>query len=126
VITVSAWDESGKAGSGTLAVSYSSPVNPPPEGSVLINWGAGATEVSSVTLSLNASDPDGVAQMCVSNTPASCTAWEPYATEKSWSLSGADGMQTVYVWFRDAAGNANAMPYSDSITVYFDPGGGSI
>jgi hypothetical protein len=92
----------------------------------LINWGASLTEVSSVTLSLNASDPDGVAQMCISNTPESCTAWEDYKTQKAWGLSGADGMNTVYVWFRDAAGNANAMPYSDSITVYFDPGGGGI
>ena len=128
VITVKAWDESGKVGVGSMAVSYSPLPNPPPEGSVLINWGAAATEVSSVTLVLSASDlDDGVTQMCVSNDSASCTLWEPYVTERAWTLDPpGDGMRTVYVWFRDGAGNANVLPYSDSVLVYFDPGGGSI
>jgi hypothetical protein len=127
VITVKAWDESGKVGVGAMTVSYSPPPNPPPEGSVLINWGAATTEVSSVTLVLNVSDPDPAkVQMCVSNKSDSCTLWEPYVTSRAWTLEPGDGMKTVYVWFRDGAGNANVLPYSDSITVYFDPGGGSI
>jgi hypothetical protein len=121
---VSAWDESGKVGVGAMTVSYSPPLNPPPEGSVQIDWGATQVEISSVTLILAASD--GVTQVCVSNDAASCTSWEAYVTEKTWTLLPGEGMRTVYVWFRDGAGNANVSPYSDSVTVYFDPGGGSI
>jgi hypothetical protein len=127
VITVKAWDESGKVGVGSMAVNYSPPSNPPPEGSVQIDWGAAEVEISSVTLILAASDPNGVTEMCVSNNPDSCTSWEPYVAARTWTLEPpGEGMRTVYVWFRDGAGNANVLPYSDSVTVYFDPGGGSI
>jgi hypothetical protein len=124
VISVKAWDESGKVGVGAMTVSYSPPLNPPPEGSVQIAWGATEVEISSVTLILAAAD--GVTQVCVSNDAASCASWEAYVTEKTWTLLSGEGMRTVYVWFRDGGGNANVLPYSDSVLVYFDPGGGSI
>jgi hypothetical protein len=60
----------------------------------------------------------------VSNDPDSCTSWEPYITEKFWELAPGTGLRTVYVWFKDGAGNANVMPYSAPITVIFDPGVG--
>jgi hypothetical protein len=86
----------------------------PPSGSIMINSGDTYTNSISVTLTLSASDPSGVSQLCVSNT-TSCSLWETYTTPKAWTLLSGDGTKTVYVWFKDGAGNANTTPYSDSI-----------
>ncbi len=88
----------------------------PPTGSITINGGAAYTNSASVTLTLSATDPSGVSQMCISNT-ASCSTWETYATSKSWTLPTGDGSKTVYAWFKDTVGNANTTPYSDTITL---------
>ena len=45
------------------------------------------------------------------------SAWETYAASKSWTLPPGDGTKTVYVWFRDSAGNVTAIPYSDGIVL---------
>jgi hypothetical protein len=45
--------------------------------------------------------------MCVSNT-TTCTTWLAYATTKSWTLTTGAGTKTVYVSFKDAAGNISA------------------
>ncbi len=73
--------------------------------SVLINNGAAVTNSRNVTLSLNASDPVGVATMQFSNDNIFYSVEEPYATSKIWSLDAGDGFKTVYVRFRD-----NALP----------------
>ena len=87
----------------------------PPSSSITINSGAVYTKTTSVTLTLSASDAlSGVSQMCISNT-SSCTSWETYATSKAWTLTTGDGTKTVYVWYKDNAGNANTSPYSDTI-----------
>lgn len=105
----------------SLAASAPAPVVPPadttaPSGSVTINAGAAATKTLSVSLSLPATDATGVTQMCISNTNT-CAAWISYAATKTWSLaSGAAGARTVYVQFRDAAGNTSAR-MSDTIIV---------
>jgi len=51
--------------------------------------------------------------MCISNT-SSCTAWETYATTRAWTLTTGDGTKTVYVWYKDGAGNISTL-YSDTI-----------
>jgi len=79
----------------------------PPTGSVTINNNAAYANTTSVTLTLTASDNSGsVSQMCISNT-SSCTAWETYGTTRAWTLLTGDGTKTVYVWYRDAAGNTS-------------------
>ena len=36
------------------------------------------------------------------------SAWQPYATSKSWTLTSGAGKKTVYVQYRDRASNASA------------------
>jgi len=54
--------------------------------------------------------------MCISNT-TSCSAWTSFAPTKSWTLPYGNGIKTVRVWFRDRWGNANPVPYSDTIII---------
>ena len=67
-----------------------------------------------MTLALTATDASGVAAMCISNTP-SCTAWQPFAQAKTWTLSPGDGVKVVYVWLRDRVGNVTAAPIQGQI-----------
>ena len=53
--------------------------------------------------------------MCVSNT-TTCTTYITYAASKSWTLATGTGVKTVYVRFRDAAGNTSSQ-ISDTILV---------
>ena len=73
----------------------------PPTGSVQIEAGAAAIKSGTVTLSISSSDST---LMCVSNT-TTCTAFGAYAASKSWTLAAGDGVKTVYVTLKDAAGN---------------------
>ena len=81
-----------------------------PTGRVIINNNATRTKTRTVALTLNATDPSpgsGVTSMRISNsqTGLSTAAWEPYVTSKTWTLSINEGVKTVYVEYRDAAGN---------------------
>lgn len=97
----------------------------PANGSVLINGGAISTNSTSVMLTLSASDNlSGVVQMCISNA-TTCSAWEPFAAAKSWILSGVQGMNTVYVQYKDAAGNLSPVA-SSSISLDATPPSGSV
>lgn len=90
-----------------------------PTGSVYINSTAAPNNTNniSVTLYISASDDySGVSQMCVSDS-STCTTWETFATSKAWTLPTGDATKTVYIWFKDALGNANATPYSATITL---------
>lgn len=94
-----------------------------PTGSISINAGAPFTASTAVTLTLSASDAaSGVYQMRFSNDNATWNAWEAYATSKSWTLSGGDGVKTVYVQFRDNLLNTSGS-FTDTIT--FDTTGPS-
>ncbi|KAI8463875.1 MAG: peptidase S8/S53 domain-containing protein [Monoraphidium minutum] len=87
-----------------------------PTGSVTINGGDGATASLDVTLAVTGTDVSGVSDMCVSNTAAGCTTWEPFAAARAWQLAaGADGPRSVYVSLRDAKGNAMAAPAAATI-----------
>jgi RHS repeat-associated protein len=110
---VRAWDWAGNQTTSQL-VYYRDLT--PPAGSITIDGGAPYTNNPSVTLSLFASDPaSGVSQMHVWNDGQSePTAWESYATSKSWTLRDLDGVRTVYVRFRDAVGNESPV-YQDTI-----------
>lgn len=64
-----------------------------------------------VDLYINAVDGNsGVAAMQVSEDPNFINAvWEPYSALKPWVPQGGDGVKTLYVRFRDAAGNISEM-----------------
>lgn len=91
-----------------------------PAGSVRINGGASVTGSTSVSLNLSAADANGVSAMCASNT-SSCSSWEAFSTGRSWALPIGDGDKTVYVWFRDTAGNSSPAPCSDTIILDTSP-----
>jgi hypothetical protein len=88
----------------------------PPSGTIQVIAPNGLTDrtgSTAVTLSLNASDSGsgmGIgSQMQFSNDGSSWSAAEPYATSKSWALldttAGTEQARSVYVKFKDAAGN---------------------
>jgi hypothetical protein len=114
-------DGAGNFSPGITATASPEIDNTPPTGSVVINNNATYTNNWAVTLTISASDPSGVTHMCVYDGP-SCPSyvWEPYATSKDWYL-GNSGVQTVYVWFRDAYHNSNQTPFSDSIILDWQP-----
>ena len=117
--TVFATDTAGNWSSAASA--NATPMAPPPPdttaptGSVLINSGKAKTKKLAVTLNLAATDSDsGVKEMCVSNS-TTCTSWEPFTSTKSWKLiKGGSKTKTVYVKFRDNAGNESAA-FKDTI-----------
>lgn len=79
----------------------------PPEGSVVINGGAEYTNSTEVTLTFDApDDTSGIDKMMAANDIGfSGSKWEPYVSTKKWILLPGEGEKTVYVKFKDVAGN---------------------
>jgi hypothetical protein len=101
-----------------LFKTYVSPDFISPEGTVLINDGERRTANRWVLLTLGAADPSPgteVESVRIKNAGRNWTAWQPYAGSKVWKLTRAAGKKTVYVQYKDAAGNVSAK-VSDSIT----------
>ncbi|MDR3168863.1 MAG: InlB B-repeat-containing protein, partial [Candidatus Peribacteria bacterium] len=103
--------------------------NTVPTGSITIN-NKPYTSSTSVSLTLSATDNVGVTQMCISNTTTCSSSWETYATSTTRTLDTGNGNKTVYVRFRDAAGNISSQ-YSDTVrmdttsyTITIDRNGG--
>ena len=89
----------------------------PPGGTVVINSGAANTNNINVTLTLSASSSgSAVSQMSFSNNGSAWSAWESYATSKTWPLAVGDGNKTVYVRYKDTLGNVSANAL-DTITL---------
>ena len=102
----------------------------PSSPSISIDSGAASTTSTSVTLALSATDDVGVTAYCAkeaSTTPStsdSCwtavTSTTSYSANVAFTLSSGsigNNTKTVYVWFKDTAGNISASS-SDSITLY--------
>jgi hypothetical protein len=88
-----------------------------PTGSIEINNGAQYAGSTAVTLNLSAADSEsGLNQMQFSNDGSNWSGPEPYATEKTWTLTSGGGVKTVYVKYSDMVGNWSE-PFSDSITL---------
>ena len=90
-----------------------------PTGSITISnsGNAGYTNESAPDLTLSATDTNGVTKMYVSNTSGCATGGteEDYATSKSaWTLGQNNTTATVYVKFKDIAGNWSSC-FSDNI-----------
>jgi len=59
-----------------------------------------------VTLNLSAADDSGVVDaVAVSGDGATWSDWQDYAASVPWTLPGEDETKTVWVKFRDRAGN---------------------
>jgi hypothetical protein len=90
-----------------------------PIGSIAINSGDAVTPYSDVLLTLSFSDPganpSGVVEMRLSN-GLGWTEWEPVVATRAWTLLPGDGDKTVWIEYRDRAGNiSQADALSDSI-----------
>jgi Tol biopolymer transport system component len=85
--------------------------------SVTINSGAACADSANVTLTLAASD---AAEMRFRNESGTWSAWEPFATTKSWVLSSARGTKTVGFQARDACYNAAAEVTDQIVRPTFD------
>lgn len=96
----------------------------PPTGTIKINNDTAYTNSTSVTLNLSATDSgSGMgngAQMQFSNDGTTYSTAETYATTKTWTLTSGDGTKTVYVKYKDAAGNWST-PISDTIILDTTP-----
>ncbi len=116
---LAAYDEEGNASCVRGPEEVTRTADPiEPEGVVRINDGAAATSHLDVVLSLNAT-PD-TTEMQIRNDldfdEASPSAWEPYQPGKAWTLAPEGDIGTVYVLFRDAAGNVSEVEF-DTIEI---------
>lgn len=110
------------AAGNRLSLLVKVPDSAPPTGSITINSGAMYTNATSVTSTLSCDDGtgSGCAEMQFSNDNISWLTPEVYASTKTLTLTPGDGMKTVYVKFRDNAGNWSDA-YSDTIMLDTTP-----
>ncbi|MBI5528502.1 MAG: carboxypeptidase regulatory-like domain-containing protein, partial [Deltaproteobacteria bacterium] len=92
-----------------------------PSGTVSINSGAQYTNSQLVTLSLSNVSPD-VTNVDIKDSTTVCTDGgraytTPYSASIVYSLLAGEGAKTVYVCFKDRAGNKSAAQATDGITL---------
>ncbi|WP_455392779.1 Kelch repeat-containing protein [[Eubacterium] cellulosolvens] len=86
---------------------------PPYSLSIEINHGAGETNSTTVTLDLNAlDDVSGVSEFAFSLDGETWSDWEPFASERAFTLPPTNGEQTVYFKVKDKVGNEAKPVYS--------------
>jgi len=120
---VTAYDTSGYETDFSNEVQFPPPGGgadtTPPAGSIIINGGDLVTYSLDNILTLSATDDgkelDRSAGMTFSNDGQEWSLPEPYAPSKIWTLAPGEGEKTVYVKFRDAAGNWMIQPAEDKI-----------
>jgi type II secretory pathway pseudopilin PulG len=86
----------------------------PPTGTIQVAGSNTYTRSTQVTLTLNATDNAGVAEMSFSDDGVQFGTWLTYATTALYTVPSGDGTKTVYARFRDASGNISAV-VSDTI-----------
>ena len=80
---------------------------PPSSPLLLINNGLASTSAREVTLTASAT---GATYMMIGNDSAfTGGAWEVYSLSKKWSLIGNNGAKTLYVKYKDDAGNVSSV-----------------
>lgn len=116
-ISSRATDNAGNVQSPVNSIIFNYDITAP-TGTISINNNATVTNSYLVTLTLASTD---AAQMMVSNDANFTSAsWEEFATTRSWSLTAGDKTtKTVYVKFKDTAGNISTV-YSDTIYLNLD------
>lgn len=89
----------------------------PPRGSLMINDGAGGTRSLAVVLQLTVQgEESGVTRMRLSHDGTHWTTWESYKPTRPWQLRANEGHHTIYVQYRDGAGNVSK-PAKATVTV---------
>ena len=91
---------------------------------ISLNSGAASTTSLTVTAAISGTDAVGVTGYYLSessSTPSagsftSVTSATSFSLNVNFNLSSGDGVKTVYVWLRDAAGNISS-PANDAITL---------
>jgi hypothetical protein len=87
-----------------------------PTGTITIDGGKAKTNSTSVVLTLTSFDISGVVDMRFSIDGTSWSAWEPFSTSKDYFIPSGEGLKTVYVQYRDAAGLVSTAAIMDDIT----------
>jgi hypothetical protein len=97
-----------------------------PSGSISIAGGAAWTVNRGVTLTLTATDAaSGVREMRFSEDGTNFQSWQSYSALGAWNLSVGDGFKSLYVQYKDDAGNASSI-VSDTIGLDTAPPTGSV
>ncbi len=94
---------------------------------IKINNGGNWTDSPAVTLNLSAQDGTGIKTMQFSNDGVTYTAEETFPADgintttatKTWTLTPGEGTKTVYVRFRDGAGNGGNLYAPITATILF-------
>ncbi len=109
--TDNATNESVVSDAGTVLIDTT-----PPTGSVVINGDEPEVTTAGVFLSFTASDTGGgdVSEVAISNNGANYSSWQSYGAEIEHNLVAGDGIKTVYIKFKDTAGNESSV-YTDTI-----------
>ncbi len=102
--------------SGGGGITPAADVTAPANTSIIINSGAAVTSSASVVLSLNATDVNAIQMMLSNDASFAGAVWENFSASKVWMLTSGDGAKTVYVKFKDTAGNTSAT-ISNTITL---------
>jgi RHS repeat-associated protein len=113
-IIATASDEAGNTAAASARILYDITG---PTGSIAVSNGATVTNSGRVQLALNSTDGSGVTQMRFS---ADGTNWgdaTAYGSATPWDLGAGDGTRTIYVQFRDGAGNWSV---ATSVTITLD------
>ena len=110
---VCATDSVGNVSTGSIASAI--PDITAPVGGIVINGGAAFASSSTVSIALSATDDGGVTgyylSMVATTPSAAATGWVAvtsapgYNATVPFTLSSVDGLKTVYVWYKDVAGN---------------------
>ena len=113
-ITTKATDPASNQSSASATVTMIIDTTPPTSTTISINSADVYTNSTAATLTLAAT---GASDMYITNTAdcASGGTYETYATSKSWTLGQTNATATVYVKFKDSAGNESAC-INDTIT----------
>jgi hypothetical protein len=117
---VSQKDTAGNSGSSP-AINLIKDTVPPLNNSITINSpGATITNNANVTLSLESTDASA---MFITDSPTCAFggSWEAYATTRSWILPLQNSTNTVYIKFRDLAGNESSCISQSIIYDNFPP-----
>jgi hypothetical protein len=113
---VTAVDKAGNEGTTTAEASISVDFEAPYVALVMINDDAQYTNSTSVTLTLAATDNNGIKNCWASNDFTTWTNLGPYSATESWTLSSGDGIKVVYYKCTDYSDN-NSNIVSDTITL---------
>jgi outer membrane protein assembly factor BamB len=113
--TVTATDTAGNTEALPPSYTWTVDITKPVVGA---NFAGGIyTNAGTVTLTLSGTDTSDLAGMMFSwDGGASWDAEETYGTTKTWNLGSSDGLKTVYVKFKDKAGNWSD-PYRYDLTL---------